>query len=104
MYRGKIMKKIPILLLLIVLLIGYEDWTHGYWYESVLREAGVSEHDYEVCMRWAFGDDYLSLKLQYADDRWNERHPDLFVMYDSDYLHKAIYKVGKAWITKKEQS
>jgi len=67
-------------------------------WKNPLREAGVPEDEIDNCMRWAIGDDYLSLQMQYTNDRWNSRHPELFVMYDSDYLHVAVYKVGEAYL------
>jgi len=114
--EGKTMRKIEILIVVIILIalaapVGCEDDTESSyhpeywnWWRTALKEAGVPEQEHTKCMRWAFGDNFLSIRGYKLSGRWNQRHPDLFVMYGSDDRNKAIYKVGKAWMTKKEQS
>lgn len=73
-----------------------------YWFELPLLEAGVPDEEIYRCMQWAFGDDFLSLQIRYASDRWNNLHPLLFTIYDSDDRYDVIRRVGKAYLIQKE--
>jgi len=66
-----------------------------YW--SSLAEAGVATDEYERCLRWAFGEDILSVDLRLWQDRWNERHSDIFIMQGSDECRESLIAVGKAY-------
>jgi len=101
------MRKIEVLIVIVILLalaaLGGCQAKYG-GYEQALKQAGVAEEDYEACMCWAFGDNFSSVELSSICDVWNERHPKLSIIFPSDTPYEAIYKVGKAWMTKQEQS
>ena len=64
--------------------------------QTLVKEEGVK--DYDACMRWAFGDDWECLPCQMADDVWNKRHGDLFVLYGSDLFKEGIKRIARAYV------
>lgn len=66
---------------------------HGF-----LRQVGVVNID--GCLRWAFGDDYNTLAVNMSDDRWNERHSDLFTLKGDDNFQQSVYRIGLAYLHK----
>ncbi len=63
--------------------------------EIIFHDAGVD--DYDGCMRWAFGDDYMIMRIVEGHLKWNERHGDIFIIHGSDLLVDAFYKIGLAY-------
>lgn len=85
-----------------VILIGYllfepnevpPGWTPDI--ERILVEAGVENVD--DCLRWAFGEDYKQLEQRDLDDRWRQRHSDLFIIRGADDLVEATRRIADAW-------
>ena len=52
----------------------------------------------DQCWAWALGEDWRSLKQSEVDDRWNERHGDLFILYGSDCINEGNQRMYKAWV------
>ena len=47
-------------------------------YKTILLKQGFTVSEIDDCMVWALGEGYGSLGLREVDDRWNERHSDIF--------------------------
>jgi hypothetical protein len=73
----------------------------SYW-EYFFEEAGVPKKEIHKCLCWAFGEDYGSLPLSELKDRWNERHGDLFLLYETDLINESLKQIGKAYLKRKE--
>ncbi len=67
----------------------------------ILKSVGVE--DVDACYAWAFGDDWLTLLVSASDDRWNERHGDLFLLSGSSPLVESLRRVGRAYLNRKKE-
>ena len=66
---------------------------------NILHEAGVyNPEEQEACMKWAFGEDYGVVLLSSLDNRWNNRHSDIFEVRGSDNFINSIERIGKAYL------
>ena len=65
---------------------------------SALQKAGVPDDETEKCLRWAFGDGWDTCLIMTWCDRWNELHPDLFMMYGSDVIQRSLEMVGEEYV------
>ena len=67
------------------------------WAEA-LNRAGVI--DAGGCMVWAFGEDFMSLKLRDTPEVWNKKHSELFKVSDSDNILETTEKIGRAYLAR----
>lgn len=79
---------------------GHKDWVSSL--DNCFLEVGVPKEELDSCYRWSFGDDVAQIKTMFWDDRWRERHSDLFVVEGHDPLHESLRKIGKAYLEQKE--
>lgn len=61
-----------------------EIWRKS-WAKPLL-DAGIKKHQIDNCMKWAFGDDYLTSDIRESAERWNKRHSDRFIMHGKPQL------------------
>ena len=71
-----------------------------YPYETYLYQIGVPEKEFDNCMSWAFGENWITEDTRNAADLWNQRHSDIFKMSRSDSVEFSIMKIGKAYLDK----
>lgn len=64
--------------------------------EAVLISVGVKDTD--ACYQWAFGDGWMSLPVRESDEKWNERHSDLFILCGSDGIIDGLERIGRAYV------
>jgi len=60
-----------------------------------IRRAGVE--DVHKCLQWAFGEDVDTIRIMEFDDRWRQRHPELFTVHGADDLFVTINKIAIAY-------
>ena len=60
--------------------------------------AGVAPKDTMECGRWAYGEDFETIKFYLLNDVWNVRHGELFLIHDSDRLDVGMGKVAREWL------
>lgn len=63
-----------------------------------LVSVGVPANEVDCCLQWAFGDDVSELQVNELDDRWRERHSDLFIVEGTDDLWESTRKIGRAYL------
>lgn len=56
------------------------------------------------CMDWAFGEDWSNHEMTDWPALWNERHDDLFVVYQDDHLDTSLAKIYTTWWSQQERS
>lgn len=66
------------------------------FYASILNSVCVD--DVDACMRWAFGDGYGMMLFSDSKDVWNERHGDIFTIYNHDLLDEVLKRIGMAYL------
>lgn len=60
----------------------------------------VRRLDEEEAVRWAIwavGKDYDSISFTKWPERWNQLHPDLFELKESDMIEETLDKMIDAW-------
>lgn len=62
-----------------------------------LYAVGLVREEHGSCLRWAFGEDYLSMLWIDTPGAWNQRHGDIFIICGSDDYHKTFKRIGKAY-------
>ncbi len=67
------------------------------FYSESFAVAGVAADEHMRCLRWAFGEDILSVERRLWPERWNERHSDIFTMIGSDETSESLTLVGQAY-------
>jgi hypothetical protein len=58
---------------------------------------GLSYEESKDCMSWAFGEDWFNLSFPDMDDRWNERHQDIFRIEEYDIVCQSLERIAKAY-------
>jgi hypothetical protein len=53
-------------------------------------------------MRWAFGEDWRTMNIALSDNRWNERHADLFHIAGTDDVEDSMKRIGRAWVLREQ--
>lgn len=61
----------------------------------ILADNGVE--DVENCLAWAFGENFRQLQQSELDDKWRERHSDLFEIAGYDCIVESTKKIAEAW-------
>jgi len=87
-------------IILILALLAYKSTRVDY--SVPFLKAGVPPKEVDECMRWAFGDDVFSLSIAESWKRWNKRHGDIFVLHSCDGVYESLYRIGRAYLQKKE--
>lgn len=89
------------MLILVAVLIGRGSYNPSYEHKLInkaLDNAGVPQKKRGDCLRWAFGEDALSILISEMDDRWRQRHSDIFMLIGSDPLYESTIRIGKAYL------
>ena len=71
------------------------DEISRYGYMHIMAQEGLTSQGCDRCMRWAFGDEYGSLRIMESPKAWNMRHRDLFVMKDTDYYERTLRRIAR---------
>lgn len=74
-------------------------FTDNNWAQTtkrILKDAGVE--DVEGCLRWAFGDGYKLLEIRQLDDKWRQRHGDIFMVEGSDCIIESTKVIATEWL------
>ena len=69
-------------------MLGWGQWKIAFERRGLDADAG---------MRWALGDDYGTLLISSTDDRWNERHGDLFRIKGTDRVIDGNERIAEAY-------
>lgn len=64
------------------------------FWEKALFESGIRVEDINECMRWAFGEGWESRNIYGSHLLWNELHPDLFKLNDTDVLVDSLKRIA----------
>lgn len=70
--------------------------------KAILVDNGIDEQDVESCIIWAFGKDHNKLRLDELDDKWRERHSDLFEIAGYDCIIESTKKIAKVYLETKQ--
>lgn len=73
------------------------------WFEASFQKEVDARIEQELCMIWAFGDDWKSIKMRDKPERWNSRHGDLFIINMTANVDESKAKILKAWVDSKDE-
>lgn len=68
--------------------------TLTYQIDRVLDKAYVPLDERDVCLRWAFGQDYGKFKFETWAGIWNERHKKHLKLTPDEIVMEVIFKIG----------
>lgn len=84
----------PIILLLLILVL-YNRGRQVHFRD--IFETILGKEDAYKCAKWAFGEDFENLTTKCLSERWNDNHPDLFMIRGDGNIIKDIKKIIEEW-------
>lgn len=68
--------------------------------EEYIREKGI---DFSLFTEWALGTRNANVYLDQVPDRWNERHPEVFISWN-DEIKESLEKMCVLYLAENKQN